>query len=312
MFNTMEEAMKNIKKVDNKVNKVNTLNKKVFIDPKLKTYIVPSEIRNLSKTKSGIKMTSGSSFDIDLKEFKFLRVFTAWGFLKGKEKMLPIDVDLSASFINEDGNLTSLSYFNQEEDFAVHSGDWTSCGKWNEKKVTTEFIDIDLIKAKKTQRYVLISNIFFNSTFDKNIYIEHGLQFLNERKSVKQFNDISDAYWNINLNQGTGENNNVHASILIDLKEEKIIIVDKYFSSSQFSNISSNREILDIYKEKFLNNTKIEMNMYDLIELYCKSNKYKMVKDKEKSNLIISYLNDKEKETFNVSDNLEKILSLYN
>jgi len=124
--------------------------KKVYIDSKLKKYIVPSEMRNNSKAEGKV-FTPGTRLSLE-DDVKFVRLFTAWATKLGKAGN--IDVDLGGAFIKDvDGKLemTPISYYNQSEEFAVHSGDFTSCREYNENISKEDFFKSKGFKYEKPQ-----------------------------------------------------------------------------------------------------------------------------------------------------------------
>ena len=142
--------------------------KKLWLDPRLKSFILPMEKRATSVFEAGITLTAGSRISLD-QEVKFVRLFTAWG---SKEQSANFDIDLSAAFIKKsryETEILPIAYYNQTSDVAVHSGDWTSCMTYapGDKKIVAEYIDVDLEAAKRAgYDYVLTSAIILAfSTF---------------------------------------------------------------------------------------------------------------------------------------------------
>ena len=66
------------------------------------------------------------------------------------------------------------------------------------------------------------------------------------------------------------------------------------------------------YKKLYFNATEFKENMYDFLKLYCDVNDFQVVQDIEDADIILSYNDIKDKEVFNISNNLEKIIDLLN
>ena len=106
--------------------------RKVYIDDKLKTYCVPSEMRENSASEGKV-FTPGTRIPLS-EDVKVVRLFTAWSTASGKSG--GIDIDLGGAFIRETaGQLTMepIAYYNQSAGYAVHSGDFTSCKAFDPK-----------------------------------------------------------------------------------------------------------------------------------------------------------------------------------
>lgn len=140
---------------------------KVYIDPDMKNYIVPFSLRNAN---AGSKiLIRGSHIKIP-KEVKVIRSFVWW---TNNEDDLPIDIDLTATFhdenmrYNKDGNCEDkgndwISFTNLKTEFGCHSGDITDGGEFD-KEGSSEFIDIDIEKTIEAgYRYMVFSIFSFN------------------------------------------------------------------------------------------------------------------------------------------------------
>lgn len=285
--------------------------KKIFIDELLKKYIVPSEVRDLSISSSGIIYTPGTRIPFP-KDIKFIRLFTAWG---SKSSGQPsFDIDLSASFVKGD-NMENIGYYRQSSSMAQHSGDWTYCYKWDDKKVVAEFIDIDLSKVQDLDLdYILSSQYIFGSgeltnDYNTDIIAYSGVMLLEERSNEKVAIDVSEAFIKFKL---SGDYQS-HMSIALDLKTNEIVIIDSY--SKEQSGSRANQEKLELFKKSYFNAVETKENMYGFMSLYAQANDLEIVTDMDVADVVVSY-NDiplnKDQEMFNVSNNLEKIISLLN
>lgn len=296
--NILINTFKNKKLIDNK---------KIYIDNVLKRYIVPTEIRNLSKTSSGVIFTPESRIPLP-ENIKYVRLFTAWG---GKKSNLSFDIDLSASFI-KGANVEEVAFYSQSGSVAQHSGDKTSCLKWNENIVTAEYIDIDIKKAKLEKiDYMQTSQFIFGAygvknDYDTDINCYSGIQLLENRIEKNDYIDISDSILKLKL---AGDYQS-HLTLAIDFNTNEIVIIDRYDESERGCGAYTIRNQLDMFKMEYFEAINMKMNMFELLELYCKSNNIELVSTVEDADIVCSYNDMEDKEVFNISNNLERIVNL--
>jgi len=285
--------------------------KKVYIDAKLSRYVVPSEIRNNSISEGKI-FTPGTR--LPLENSKFVRLFTAWK--ASNNSFASIDVDLGASFTYKDKfNIKEIAYYSQHNSFASHSGDFTSCRAFDEETslITSEYIDIDIEKAKNDGvKYILTSNIIYSgigsySDFD----CWSGVELLNENRVSKENSiKLSNSLFKIKLDG----NFRAHIGLAIDLETMEIVIIDKYEESEYGTNLYSLSNKMKSYKNLIFDAVDFKENMYNLLEMYCESKNYTLTNVLEEADIICSYDYFKDlsanKTQFNISDNLDKIISI--
>ena len=123
---------------------------KVFVDPMLDQYLIPTSQRSASK--SLVTITRGSKIDFGKKDF--LRFFIHWKNIEGGYGYSGrVDLDLSAYALADDfTSKGQIAYYNLREGYATHSGDIT-----NAPKGASEFIDINIAKAlHEGIRYVVM------------------------------------------------------------------------------------------------------------------------------------------------------------
>jgi hypothetical protein len=290
--------------------------KKAFIDTRLKKYIVPTEMRDNSKAENKV-FTSGTR--IPLGKARFVRLFTAWATKDGSAGS--IDVDLGAACIkeNNDGELemTPISYYNQSEKMAVHSGDFTSCREYNEKEglITAEFIDVDLNQAREMgYRYILTSEFIFSRANDyDDMQAWSGVQLLSELRTERtEFININDNLFKVKL----GGKYQSHSALAIDLITMEIVIIDQYSKERQGINVNSMANKMNEYKKLYFNATDFQENMYDFLSMYCEANNIQVIEDIEEADVICSYDDYKDitevQSMFNISNELEKVINLLN
>jgi hypothetical protein len=293
------------------------MKKIVYLDERLKTYVVPTEMRNNSKAENKV-FTPGTRIPLP-EEAKFVRLFTAWATASGKQGS--IDVDLGGAFIKEDaaGNLSMhpIAYYNQSANFAVHSGDWTSCRAFDPKEgsITAEYIDVDIARAKKEGfKYAITAEFIFSRAKDYgSMQAWSGVQLLTElRTAKKQAININDSLFKVKL----GGEYQSHTALAIDLVTNEIVILDQYSEEQHGINVSSMASKMNTFKKLYFNAAEFSENVYDLMEMYCKANEIEVVEDIAEANIICSYDDYKglaaNQTMFNVSNELENIVNLLN
>ena len=230
---------------------------KVYINPTLKDYIVPFSQR--SATKSLNTITRGSK--IDLPKDKFIRMFTHW--MEGSNTGT-VDVDLSAGFYTSDWEyMSNVSYTNISNGFCKHSGDLQSAPT---PKGASEFIDINIEKAKSADvRYVVMNVFDFSRKGFVNFPVcfagimgrndKTGKQF--EAKTVKQRFDVT-------------SDSQACIPLIMDLETMKLIWCDISLSNSaMFNNIESSKNNVILMGKAMIDLHKA--NLYDLFLNHAKA-----------------------------------------
>jgi hypothetical protein len=304
---------------------------KIWLSDKLKTFIVPTEMRDSSIFINGGYYSPG--LRIQLKEVEYLRLFSAWGVpyetetpptISKETDDYNIDIDLSSKFITEeDGELISedIAYYNQGSDVAIHSGDFVCCLPFNpniDNMITAEYIDIDIKKSRELFDYVIIvTNIFdsfkLNPSFNDMI-IYSGLIELNglTRTSNESIN-ISNSLFKLQL-RGKYQS---HVPFIFDLKKNELIIVDKYSKVGVGSRMNCDSLTNMILKQKdfYFNALDSNGNMFDLINMYCEVKNYEIVSNISDCDIAITLEDIKDTSNytvFNVSKNINEILDVFN
>jgi len=287
--------------------------RKVFIDEKLKKYIVPSEMRDNSKA-DGKVFTPGTR--IPLGEAKYVRLFTAWATTSGEAGKL--DVDLSGAFIKETEKgleMTPIAYFNQSETFASHSGDYTSCRAYNEKEglSTAEFIDINTDMAREMGfRYIITAEFIFSGAKDYNdMQAWSGVQLLSELRTEKtQYINLNDYLFKVKL----GGEYQSHTALAIDLETMEIVILDQYSKEQSGINLNAMANKMNEFKKLYFNASDYKENMHDFLMMYCEANEYLITTDIDSADLVCSYDDydglSANQTMFNISNELENIIGL--
>lgn len=131
---------------------------KVFVEDSLKNYALPTNARNASK---GYKtLTFGSRVKLEMAEGNFLRFFTHWKNMPENDDESRVDIDLSIELVNEDfSDCISVAWHSMSagKKFSTfHSGDIVTAPNG-----ASEFVDLDYIKARKHDRYVIVCNYVY-------------------------------------------------------------------------------------------------------------------------------------------------------
>ena len=286
----------------------------VYIDPKLATYVLPSEMRNNSKAENKV-FTPGTRIPLP-KEAKFIRLFTAWG---TKDDSGSMDIDLAGAFIKEDesGNLKmeNISFYNQSSSYAVHSGDFTSCKPYTPgetKEITAEYIDADISRVKEAGfRYIITAELIYSGTSYADVHAYSGVILLDAlRASKKELINIDNSLFKVKLD---GEYKS-HTALAIDVETNEIVILDQYSEERGGMTVGAMAKKMNSFKKLYFNSSEFSENMHDFLKMYCKANDYTVVAGIEDADLICSYDDYKglsaNQTMFNISDNLEKIVGL--
>jgi hypothetical protein len=116
-----------------------------YIDPRLKSYLVPFSQRSASKSLR--TLVRGSRLPLPA-GCTTLRFFVWW-----KNGRSRVDIDLSAAMYDADyGYVSTLAYYNLKDFGAHHSGDIVDAPKG-----AAEFIDVDVAKCRERNvRYVVM------------------------------------------------------------------------------------------------------------------------------------------------------------
>lgn len=286
----------------------------VYIDPKLASYVLPSEMRNNSKAENKV-FTPGTRIPLP-KEAKFIRLFTAWG---TKEDSGNMDIDLAGAFLKEDelGNLEMerISFYNQSSSYAVHSGDFTSCEPFTPGEtslITAEYIDVDISRVKEAGfKYVITAEFIYSGTSYADVHSYSGVILLDAlRASKKELINIDNSLFKVKLD---GEYKS-HTALAIDIETNEIVILDQYSEERGGMTVDAMAKKMNSFKKLYFNSSEFSENMQDFLKMYCKANDYTVVADFKDADLICSYDDYKglssNQTMFNISDNLEKIVGL--
>ncbi|MFN8671854.1 MAG: TerD family protein [Candidatus Sericytochromatia bacterium] len=227
---------------------------KVFIDEKLKNYLVPFSQRSANKALK--TLVRGSKIDMPVD--KILRFFLWW---KEDHNTDRVDLDLSAIMYNTNWEyIEHVSYTNLNSNIynACHSGDITSAPKG-----ACEFIDIDTDSIiKYGGRYIVMS-----------VYSYTGQEFSNLPECFAGFMSRKDLYSGEIFEPKTVENKIDITSkaktcipLIIDLAKKTIIWADLALKSRFINNVETSNDKVALMGKSLT--SIIKPNLYDLFYLH--------------------------------------------
>lgn len=256
----------------------------VYLDDKLKNYIVPFSQRSAAKALKTI--VRGSKIDLETDK-DTIRFFIWWKNMNTKNEFENgywdlgcVDIDLSATILDENWNcIADISYYNLKDCGGCHSGDIT-----NAPNGAAEFIDIskEKILAYGGRYIVMCINSYTQQPYCDlpecfagwmtRSKPESGEIF--EPRTVKNKIDIS-------------SNTSACIPLIIDVVENKVIWVDISFKNrpSFANNVKNNTKSIGLICKGIANLNK--PNLYDLLKIHAKS-RGKLTKIKAKADTVFS------------------------
>jgi hypothetical protein len=232
---------------------------KVYIDPKLKNYIIPFSQRSASKALK--TLVRGSKIDFP-ENITTIRSFVYWK----QPQNTRVDIDLSAVIYDKNWNyLENCSYFNLKSASykASHSGDITAAPNG-----ASEFIDLDIESVLNMGgRYVTISVNSFTQQSYKDLPICF-MGFMGRNKpSSGEIYEPKTVQNKIDLTADS----KICVPMILDLQEKKVIWADISLRSVSLlaNNISSNYNNMTVIGKAITNIVK--PNLFDLFKMHVKA-----------------------------------------
>lgn len=231
--------------------------KSIYIDPSLKSMLVPLVQRNSNKNLE--TLYRGSRVQYNAKA-QALRLFLYW---KENEKSGRIDVDLSASGYDENWQyITNLSWTSLASMDCQHSGDIQSAPEG-----ASEFIDINVNSMKQNKvRYVVVNVFSWTGQKFQDFECFAGVMERSktssgevyEPKTVKNKFDLAG-------------DTSVNAPMILDLATNEIIWADIAFNSSVGRRVENSTKQIAMMGKSLLAMGQQEPNLFDLFSFYAKS-----------------------------------------
>jgi stress response protein SCP2 len=237
----------------------------VFIDPILKDYTLPLQLRSASPSLKTVGR--GTRFDFDK---TFIRLFMNWVNLKGDEEdgETRTDLDLSAYLLNENfEEVTTIAYYQLKDDSVkcFHSGDIVNAPA---PDGACEFIDIDVKSAVDNGvRYVAMCvHNFTNQSFVNFETAFAGWMTRDNIQSGEAFEPRT-----VNHRYDLTADSNFSLPVVFDLVEGKAIWLDLSISTNPSfpTNVHSNRMTTSLIIQAIVNRQ--FPTMYDLLQAHTKA-----------------------------------------
>ena len=273
-------------------------NVKVYIDPELKSYLLPTSMR--SAGKGLVSIPRGSR--IKLGETKYVRPFIHW--CNSDER---IDVDLSVAFLDDNYDLVDrVSYYNLRNAYSCHSGDYTNAPK---PDGASEFMDINIQKARHNGlRYAVITVHSFTEEKFREIpdcYVGYMTLTEEEYNLSRQGNkvyDVEKVQMKLDL---TNDSDNVIVCV-VDLLRNDIIWCDIAGDDNSRitipNNVDRNKRTVSYVVRSVVEQTRA--NMYMLAKMTAKAKRHEIVSNPDEADIlyVVNGLNLEDKTVVTASD----------
>ncbi|MBN9418940.1 hypothetical protein ABS71_02100 [bacterium SCN 62-11] len=264
--------------------------KKCWIDPELKRYTIPFQLR---KTSDGM-MVLGRGTRLPLEPGKVLRLFVYW-----KQNQRRTDLDLSLIKFDQEMRATgNVSYTRLASGGIVHSGDIQDAPHG-----AAEFIDVDLSVVRELAdcRYLAPQINHFRGEKFNQMDCHSGWMIREQVDASYQTFDLKTVQNKFDLTGSSG----YCLPILVDLAKSEILFVDLYVTGSGSQN-TAERSVHDVsvLSREMVRLGEMLPNLYDLAVLHQQARGAEPVDQPEEAKI-----------TFGLSgrtysaDRMEKILS---
>jgi len=245
----------------------------VYLDERLKGYVVPFSQRSASKA---LKTVSRGS-RIKLEDGKnTVRFFIWWKNMDGSVARRysysydgRVDIDLSATVLDEGyNNLGTVSYYALNNEVGCHSGDITSAPKG-----ACEFIDVNIKKYKeaypKSRYLVMHINSFTGQMFSDIPELFAGFMMRTKPKS----GEIFDARTVEQKFDVTSESTYT-TPLIIDMETREVIWIDMQLKAGRSYGWGVNNVANHLQQSTLMVRSMVEMvkpNLYDLFRLHAEA-----------------------------------------
>ena len=256
---------------------------KVYVDPNMKQYALPINCRNASSQSK--TLTYGTRIPLGEINKGYMRFFTHWKNMKKEEDddddLYRVDIDLSLELVSDDFTIAeSISWFSMNGGSTIdsyHSGDITSAPHG-----ASEFIDLNVKKARKEYRYILVNNtVYTGQDFCDIPECFSGVMFLDKKAHKGSIFQPGKVKHKFTLTQKGAHST---CAYIVDLKTNELIWVDTPVGATAYNSIAIQQadELAGVIKDV----QKIHMNFYDFLMLH--EGHISFVDKKEDANFIIS------------------------
>jgi hypothetical protein len=253
--------------------------------------LLPTQQRSASDGLFSV--ARGSRLPLD-PEKAFARFFIYWEDIKKYGRNHSVDLDLSATFLDEDfrsvGRVdwtalkgASVKDIRFDKLYAVHSGDFVKAPKG-----ACEFIDIDIDKAKDANqkaRYVAMTVYSYSGQSFAELDKCYAGWMSREQAARNAIYDPKTVECKLNVKT---DSKNVMVCIL-DLEERKFIWVDLNYASNRSCRTAMNTRATTEQISKGICNIDNKMSVYDLLEIHCKTRCDEIVEDKDDADVVYDF-----------------------
>ena len=259
--------------------------KSIFIDPSLKTRVLPMKMRSMKN--SMFKAERGSSIEVE-GETNYIRFFTYW---KENDISGRVDLDLSTGIFDKNFNLIEeCAYYETHGKYTTHSGDFTSAPSG-----ATEFVDvnIDSLKNSNGKYVVMYVNVYSSQKLDEfdafcGVMCNDSGVFdktYDPTKVVDRFDLTCDA--------------RAVLAVIYDIENNIMIWADMPSHQGTASNFSSESSAIENQFNYIMNIKSSFMKMYDYFDLVAQSNGMIIIDDPKSADMIIDNSLITNTDTFN-------------
>lgn len=248
---------------------------KVYIDKKLRNYTVPFAMRSANRALNTV--ARGSKIHVNgKKEAKTLRMFIWWKQSKNER----VDIDLSAMAYSENWEYVQhISFTNLKDSMGIHSGDIVDAPKG-----ASEFIDIDIEKAREINaRYIIMNVISYTQQKFEDLPECFAGCMLRKNNMSGEIYDPRTVEYKFDL---TGKNR-YNIPLIFDLKKRNIIWCDMDLAKAPAINCVETNQTGIIAIGKALT-TINKPDLDTLFDLHFQARGTQIVKDKKDADTIFS------------------------
>ncbi len=261
---------------------------KVFVDPKLKQFTIPTTVRSSNRAINTVGRGTRTPYEAK----NNLRLFVWW-----KDGTDRTDLDLSAVFLDATHNTVgSISYTNLREFGAVHSGDITSAPNG-----ASEYIDIPIqqLQAHNIRYVMMVVTSFTHQPFYELPECFAGIMSRDEA----QKGEVYEPRTLENIFDITSDTQ-LAVPLILDLEKGESIWTDlsMKYNPARVNNIHANRDSLAILNEAMT--TLQRPNLFDLFTAHGQARGI-IVSEETEADIIFTAKNGK------VSVDAETILAEY-
>ena len=246
---------------------------KLYIAPHVKNYMVPTSSRLASKQSH--TLTFGTRIPLNAERgVDFVRLFTHWKNMENER----VDVDLSVELVDEEiSHVISLSWHDMAagQPFdSYHSGDLTTAPEG-----ASEFVDFDLVKARKYGRYAVVCNYCYTGQKFADIpECFSGIMLMPQRAKKGEVFNPQFVKLKFDLTQPTCKD----IAFVLDLETKELIWADTTLLSLFSGQVASVDRGLEVALRNVL---KKQVSMYDWMQL--NGNRMQIVDRKEDADWVV-------------------------